>query len=236
MADVERAPSKLGPALAKRGAQILISQALMLGLALLGAGTWRWTEAWLFAGLSLALVLVNFAYVLPRNPAIIAARSRMGEGTKGFDKVFAALSVLGQLAQMVVCGLDAVRFGWSAFPGWVPWLGLGLLVLANVPIAWALGENPYLEATVRIQAEREHRVITTGPYAVVRHPMYVGVLVQYVATPLALGSAWGLVISAYLVVLLVVRTSLEDRTLRAELPGYAEFAEQTRHRLIPGIW
>lgn len=221
---------------ARRGSQVLLSQALLIGTGLLAAGTWRWPRLWIWVAVSLAMIVAIMIYVLPRNPAVIEARSHVGANTKTFDKVFALLYGLGQLGMMVVCGFDAVRFGWTSVPSWVSWAGLLVLVVGFVPIAWAMGENPHLETTVRVQTDRAHRVITTGPYAIVRHPMYVGACLQHLATPLALGSVWGLLVSVGLVAALVVRTYLEDRTLHAELPGYAEYATRTRHRLLPGVW
>ena len=132
--------------------------------------------------------------------------------------------------------LDAVRFGWAPL-GW-PWAILGALLISAsmVPVAGAMAVNRNLEQTVRIQADRGHQVTTTGPYRYVRHPMYAGLLLGLPGTALLLGSAWSLVPAAACGAVLVIRTALEDRTLRRELPGYEEYARHTRFRLVPGLW
>ncbi len=121
-------------------------------------------------------------------------------------------------------------------PVWVEICALALHVPSFVFIGWVLRENTYLSRVVKIDDERGHQVITTGPYALVRHPMYTAVIVIMFALPVTLGSRFGLIPAALLVALLMLRTYLEDRTLQAELPGYPEYARETRYRLIPGIW
>lgn len=219
-----------------RVVQLLVQTAMVTALLLVCAGTVRWPNAWAFAGLSLALMVVNGLYVLPRNPEVIAERARGHEGTRGFDRVLTVLLALLYLGLFVLAGLDGGRFRWAALD-W-PWALAGglLLTLGMVPVAGAMAVNRYLETTVRIQSERDHRVVTRGPYRLVRHPMYVGMLLQLPATALLLGSAWALLPALAGAVLLVVRTALEDRTLRADLPGYADYARVTRYRLLPGVW
>jgi len=133
-------------------------------------------------------------------------------------------------------GLDAVRFGWSAMPAWVQWLGAALLLLSY----WAMGlvfrENTFLAPVVRIQTEREHKVISTGPYAVVRHPLYAAALAWLAGTALMLGSWWGLVACIAFAIILVIRTALEDRELHRGLPGYPDYAGRVRYRLVPFVW
>jgi protein-S-isoprenylcysteine O-methyltransferase Ste14 len=111
-----------------------------------------------------------------------------------------------------------------------------LHLLGSIPIAGAMATNPHLETTVRIQEDRGHRVSTSGPYRVVRHPMYVGAILQFAGAPLVLGSLWACLPVAAAPVLFIVRTALEDRTLRRELPGYEAYAQRTRYRLLPGVW
>ena len=114
--------------------------------------------------------------------------------------------------------------------------GVILLYGALALIAWALVVNPFAEASVRIQSEREQTAITSGPYRFVRHPMYVGFIVLYVASSLVWGSAGALALAGVLIPLILWRTAREDQTLRRELPGYEEFAARTRYRLLPGVW
>jgi protein-S-isoprenylcysteine O-methyltransferase Ste14 len=151
--------------------------------------------------------------------------------------VILRIYVLLLFAVVVVAGLDVVRYHWTAaLPFATVYVGVLLNVLTTVPVLWALMVNPFAEAAVRIQKERQHVAITKGPYGFVRHPMYTGLILGSASPPLILGSAWALVPAALTMVLFLVRTALEDRTLRAELPGYAEYAQQTRYRLVPGIW
>lgn len=230
-------PAELRRAVGRRAGQILVLYALWLALFFVSAGTLRVPAVWIYLGLSVVLFVLNFSIVAPRNPHVLVARSKVGQpGTKGFERWFGLVFGLAFLAIPVVGGLDAVRFGWCPLPGVLRWVGLALVALGNVPIVAAMVVNPYLEKTVRIQEERGHRVIDTGAYAIVRHPMYVGTLLQQLAVPLVLSSAWAFVPALVVLVALVGRTALEDRTLRAELPGYEEYTRRTRARLVPGLW
>lgn len=204
--------------------------------ALFGAaGRLDWAAGWVMTGLCLGGLLVNFILIRAKNPELFRERWRRRKDTKRFDRILLALYVPVLFAVPVVAGLDA-RFGWSALPGWAGWAGAALFVLGHIPMSWAMAVNPHLEATVRIQRERGHRAVATGPYAIVRHPMYSGLILQQVGTAALLGSAWSFLPVAAFVAVLAIRTALEDRTLQAELPGYREYAARTRHRLIPLVW
>jgi len=133
-------------------------------------------------------------------------------------------------------GLDVGRYRWSNLGLWATVLGLVIFSCGWILLTWAMLVNPHFETTVRIQTDRHHRVVTTGPYTIVRHPGYVGASLWALGSPLIVGSAYGLIPAGLTVLLLVLRTYLEDRTLQAELPGYAEYAKQVRYRLLPGIW
>jgi protein-S-isoprenylcysteine O-methyltransferase Ste14 len=200
------------------------------------AGTFRWANGWAFLGVSLVVVLANGAYVLPRNPEVIAERGRRHTGTRSFDPIVMSVYTLCYLALFVVAGLDAGRLHWAPLDAWWAVVGALLLAVATVPVAGAMAVNRNLEQTVRIQTERGHDVVTTGPYRFVRHPMYLAMLVQLPATALLLGSAWALIPAAGAALALVVRTALEDRTLIQDLPGYQDYARRTRYRLVPRIW
>jgi protein-S-isoprenylcysteine O-methyltransferase Ste14 len=170
------------------------------------------------------------------NPAIIAARGRWHRDTKRFDKVYVALSAPLAFPLPAVAGLEAGRFGWTSLPQWTLYGGALLFLFGGVIVGWTMAVNPYLETTVRIQSERGHKVITSGPYRFIRHPMYAGGLLQLVAVPLVLGSRWAFAVAGASGALLLWRTILEDRTLVRELDGYREYALGTRYRLLPGIW
>ncbi|UCH36194.1 MAG: isoprenylcysteine carboxylmethyltransferase family protein [Armatimonadota bacterium] len=208
----------------------------LFAVLFISAGRIGWTRAWILFGLMLLTVAANLIVILRSNPRLLRERLKKDEASKSFDRVFMAVAIPVSLAILIVPGLDAVRFGWSSLPlGWL-YVGAALHLLGDVPMAWAMATNPYLERTVRIQDDRGHTVITSGPYRMVRHPMYVGLLVMMAGWPLILGSVWTYVPVALLGILVVLRTAFEDRTLREELPGYAEYARRTRHRLLPGVW
>lgn len=206
-------------------------------LLLWPAGRWDWMPGWHYVGLFSIYLALSLGVLLKVNPAVIVARMRLTSGTKTWDKWWGALSAPVITAVWVVAALDAGRYGWGpAMPGGLAWVGLGLFVPGSAIFLWAMAANPFFEKTVRIQTDRGHRVITDGPYRWVRHPGYVGFGGWIVATPLLLGSWWAFAPAALSLITLVVRTALEDRTLRRELDGYAEYAARVRYRLVPGVW
>ncbi len=209
----------------------------VLGAALfLGAGRLDWWEAWVILLVYFAIAAAAALWLLFHDPGLSAERSRVGKNVKSWDKVLVSLNLLLTLAQWAVIGLDAGRFGWSSVPTGVRVLA-GCVLLSSFGLTgWASQVNTFLSGQVRIQAERGHHAITTGPYHYVRHPMYVGMILLDLSLPLLFGSGWALAISAVMISIVFVRTALEDRTLQAELPGYEEYARQTRYRLLPGVW
>jgi len=213
-------------------AQIAI-QALVLFLS---AGTIRWWQAWLFLGITLVGIAINAFFMLRYSPETVAERAR-SEGMKGWDKIVAGLCALFHFVGiLLVAGLD-VRFGWTGeLPLGVYLAGVGASMLGFALFSWAMISNAYFATVVRIQEERGHAVCTTGPYRFVRHPGYVGFIIQSLALPLFLGSLWALIPGGLAAVLMVVRTALEDRTLQDELDGYKEYAQRVRYRLLPGVW
>ncbi|MEN8196604.1 MAG: isoprenylcysteine carboxylmethyltransferase family protein [Pseudomonadota bacterium] len=204
------------------------------------AGTWRWWEAWALIGLWTAFAIAATVFLSRHDPALLAERmktSPVQKRQKAWDKVLMLLMLVAGLGIYIVPGFDVVRFGWSEpLPVWAEVLAVVVHAPCFVFIGWVLRENTYLSRVVKIDDERGHEVVTTGPYALLRHPMYSAVIVLVFAVPVALGSRFGLIPAALAAGLLAVRTYLEDRTLHAELPGYPEYAKETRYRLIPGIW
>jgi protein-S-isoprenylcysteine O-methyltransferase Ste14 len=170
------------------------------------------------------------------NPEIFAARSRIQPGTKRWDRILLMFLFPAMLAILLVAALDDARFHWSGM-SW-PFVALGyVLLVAGMGIAlWCQVVNRFFEPGVRIQTDRGHVVVDTGPYAIVRHPGYVGAWLLFVGMALALGSWWALVPAVIAGFILVLRIVGEERTLREELPGYAAYTERVRYRLIPGIW
>lgn len=219
-----------------------LSVAVIAGIGTIGlvlfwpAGALRWPAGWAYLALMTAYFCINVVYLNRVNPELIAHRMRFGSGTKRWDIVWSIAFTPLFTAVYIVAGLDAVRYEWSVMPSWLWPLGLALFVPGAWLFSWSMGVNPFFEKTVRIQTERGHRVIDTGPYAYVRHPGYVGFFGWTLATPLLLGSWCALGPAVLASIAMIVRTALEDRTLRAELEGYEAYAQRVRYRLVPGVW
>ncbi len=208
----------------------------VFGLLVIGAGRIHWTRAQIYLGLILATFAMNVVVILWTNPELLRERMKKDEPTEPFDRILMLLGLVLAILLFLVAGLNAMRFGWSHVPIWWFYPGVVLHTLGDIPVAWSMATNPYLERTVRIQEPRGHYVVTSGPYRFVRHPMYVGVSVMLLGTPLILGSLWAFLPVIALIALTLVRTAYEDRMLRVELPGYEDYAQHTRWRLIPGVW
>jgi protein-S-isoprenylcysteine O-methyltransferase Ste14 len=210
---------------------------LMLPVLLfLCAGRVDWMMGWALVIIT-ALWVASTAWVtLPRNPELLAERVGPRPGTKTWDTLIISLFGAIKIVQYVIAGLD-VRYGWSAgFPFALQVVALVLTILGYALIVWSTKENAFFALTVRIQTERGHTVVSSGPYQFVRHPGYAGGILSELAIPAMLGSWYALILGAIIAVLFVVRTALEDRTLIQELPGYAAYTSQVRYRLIPGAW
>ncbi len=221
---------------ARAGMRLLFSLGVWDGLLFWAAGTLWWTRGWVHVGLWIVTLATNLVVLLWTNPDVIAARMKRQQAFAKFEKVMLPLFVPAVLAIPVVAGLDAVRYAWTFLPLWAMWPGVIVHVAGDAFMLWAMIVNPYLEGEVRIQTERGHRVITTGPYAIVRHPMYVGLILGLAGIPLLLGSSWSLLPVGVVALLLVIRMVFEDRMLREELPGYEAYVLKTPHRLIPRVW
>ena len=207
----------------------------VLGL-FLPAGTWMWTKGWLFILVIVVASILGTLYLRRVNPDVIAARINRHKGTKRWDRILLAIFRPTLLTISVLAALDDGRFHWLHVPWWVCGIGYGLLVAGLAGMTWAESVNRFFEPTVRIQTDRGHRVIDTGPYAIVRHPGYFSACILFVCMPLSLGSFWALIPAVLSCLLLVVRTIMEDRTLREELAGYEEYIQRVRYRLVPGVW
>ncbi len=202
------------------------------------AGRLDWWAGWaLLIGFILAVGLLAL-WARQNDPALMAERqnSTKAENVKGWDQVIMTLYSVVLLIMLVLASFDAGRMGWSQVPLVVMLMGWLGLVLAYVLVWRVMVENTFLSERVRIQQERGHQVITTGPYKIVRHPMYAGIILAMFSLPLALGSWWALTPAVLIVGLFIIRTALEDRTLTDELPGYQQYTQQVRYRLIPGVW
>lgn len=205
----------------------------------LGAGTLRWPMGWWYYGLSVAATIISRIIVARVNPDQLRERgtSMSADNAKSWDRALSMLvGLVIPVITLVVIGLDH-RWSWSpVVASWLSTLGILLLVLGYSLATWAFIVNQFFSGVVRIQVDRGHFVISAGPYGFVRHPGYLGGLISIIATPIMLGTLWGLVPVAVYIAVLVMRTALEDRTLQEELPGYREYSQRTRYRLLPGVW
>ena len=216
--------------------QIFVS-ILLMGLTLfLSAGRLDWPAAWIFLGTYALVILTVGVWVTRKHPDVVNERGKIARNAKSWDKVLMTIYSVMILVLFAVAGLDAGRFGWSAMPMALQVIGYIALIFAMAVTYWAMAVNPFLSTIVRIQDDRGHYVVTSGPYRYVRHPMYAMILLMYPGIALELGSWLALIPAAVIGIVFVIRTALEDRTLQTELPGYAEYAQHTRYRLVPGVW
>lgn len=217
----------------KRFLQITSQHIIIMIILFISAGGIRWLWAWVYLGIGILILIVN-AIVL--DPELVAERGKKKEGVKKFDKIITTINIIPVFAIMILSGLE-YRFGWSGeLPMYYYITGIILMVLGNALFTWAMSANKFFSTSVRIQTDREHRVAESGPYARVRHPGYTGYILFTIATPMILGSLWALIPAGVTLVLFVIRTILEDRTLQNELDGYGEYAARVKYRLIPGIY
>lgn len=217
--------------------QILLWFAVTAALLFVPAGTLHWPSAgaylalWLITGTWSGLVLAK------ENPDILRERMRplRQQAQKDWDRPVLVAILLGWVALHVVAGLD-FRYDLSFVPLWLSVLGAVAFVSATYLIHFVMLENSYASPLVKVDAERGHKVISTGPYAWVRHPMYSGAILYFIGAPLLLGSWYALVVGLILIGILALRAVWEEQTLMAELAGYADYAKRVRYRMVPGVW
>ncbi|MHC4679105.1 MAG: methyltransferase family protein [Planctomycetota bacterium] len=229
--------------LKKSGIMVLVGTFLapfMQGtLLFISAGHINIFRAWCYLVISFIGMFGGIALVSVFDPELVNQRGlwKKKKDTQGWDKILLpSYGIVGFYVLPVIIGLDVGRFQWSHLGTHFAIGGCVLFILGSVSIHWAMLVNTHFEASVRIQKDRGHRVITTGPYRKVRHPGYVGAILWAISTPLIVGSAYGLIPAAIAVILLIIRTSWEDKLLRSKLKGYDEYSERVRYRLLPGIW
>ena len=209
---------------------------IVLGIVIFGsAGTLAYWQGWAFIIVFTISTNMIGVYLAIKDPVLLERRLKAGARaeTRPVQKVLISLAFVGSFALLIVSVLD-YRFGWSQVPAWVSVLGNILVALGLMIDLLVFRENSYGASTVeKIEGQR---VISTGPYALVRHPMYVGVLIMVIGVPLALGSYWGLAFLLLNVPILMLRIRDEETMLRQELDGYADYARNVRYRLVPGLW
>lgn len=208
-----------------------------IGSLFLAAGRVNWIRGWISVALVVVAMPAVGLTVRRYNAPVLEARSNWRhQDTARFDKIFLAIYAPLISIQPALAGLDAARYHWTSLPFGFVYFGSILFAVTLALITWAVVVNPFAEKSVRIQTDRGHRVITSGPYRFVRHPMYVGLILLFVSTALVWGSVWVLRLNAIMAVLIIWRTACEDQTLRQKLPGYEQYAAATRYRLLPGVW
>jgi protein-S-isoprenylcysteine O-methyltransferase Ste14 len=207
-------------------------------LPLLISWSWDWWEAWVYGFVNVLGYAISRAMAAKRNPDLITERAQFmkNENVFNWDKILAPLAGFGGGLITLVVGLDKL-LNWSpAFSILIKIIALALILTGYIWGSYALIQNRFFSGMVRIQSDRGHQVITSGPYRWMRHPGYAGAILTYLATPLFLDSGWAFIPAVFLVIVLVIRTSLEDKVLHVELEGYSEYADKVRYRLLPGVW
>jgi protein-S-isoprenylcysteine O-methyltransferase Ste14 len=222
--------------LLKRIVSVFVLIAFIGTLMFLVAGRLDWGGAWIFLSLFFIFLLLFAIWGTFKMPELLAERGKVERNVKWWDKLIMSLYTVLFFATFVVAALDAGRFRWSHVPLAIQLIGAVGMFPTGALAWWAMATNAYASRFMRIQDDRGQHVVTTGPYGFVRHPMYAGVAILFWCIPLTLESYWALVPGFMITILFVIRTALEDEALHAELPGYAEYAQRVRYRLIPGIW
>ncbi|MFC1922080.1 methyltransferase family protein [Chloroflexota bacterium] len=207
-------------------------------LPLLISRDWDWWEAWIYAIITILGFAISRVLAARRNPDLLAERARFmqHEDAKPWDKLLSPLVGLGGGLIPLVAGLDALFDLSPPFSMPVKILALVIILVGYALGSYALIENRFFSGMVRIQTDRGHQVVSSGPYRWIRHPGYTGALLTYLATPLFLDSRWAFLPVIFITIVLVIRTSLEDQVLQDELQGYCDYTKRVRYRLLPGVW
>ncbi len=214
--------------------ELAIFAALLFG----GAGTVLWPAGWLYLALFLGCALMMSLRLMQYDPGLLEERMKplSQQGQPLWDKIFLGVLIPVYAAWLFVMGLDAVRYGWSHMAPWLSWLGIGGFIAGNAIVDATFRANPFTAPVVRVQHERHHQVVTTGPYRMVRHPMYAGASLFLVCTPLILGSWYGVAVAGLMVAAVCWRAVQEEKTLTRDLEGYAQYQSRVLYRILPGVW
>jgi len=209
---------------------------IFFAIIFVSAGRIDYPQGLIYVSIGLIMAILNYT-VLQIDSELLKERSKPGEGTKTWDKAILGLSFMVTISMYIIAGLDSGRFYWSPDFHWSICL-LGIILTASGQLLFLVAQkqNRFFSSTVRIQTDREHVVCDTGLYKTVRHPAYLGSIIQAAGFPLLFGSLWSIIPVGVLIILFVIRTALEDRTLQNELKGYREYSDKTRYKIIPFIW
>lgn len=218
--------------------EIALMLAVMGGVLFAAAGTVEWPSGWGFLIMFGALSLAVSLWLLKADPGLLEERMKpvVRRSQKAWDRIFIVLVGIGFLGWLALMGADARRFGWSEVPATLQALGSVLMLFSFLGIAWVYRVNSFASPVVRVQEEREHKVVTSGPYAFVRHPMYAFALLLFVGAPLMTGSWWALALAPLAALGIGLRAIGEERMLAGELEGYEAYARRVRWRFAPGVW
>jgi len=217
--------------------QCMLTAVVVGAMLFLPAGTWKYWQGWIFLGLLMIPMVAAAIYFVERDPQLVERRLQAKEKV-GEQKLIMNLAKPIFLVAFLLPGLD-FRFGWSrrtfgAVPIWLMICSGAIALAGYLMTYWVMSANSY--ASRIIQVEKEQRVISIGPYRIVRHPMYLGGIISILFTPLALGSYWALPVFALIIPIIILRLLNEEKILRQELAGYSEYCRNTRFRLIPLVW
>ncbi len=214
----------------------IIGTFLFFAILFFSAGRINYWQGLLYVAIGFIMFALNYT-VLRTDSQLSNERSKPGEGTKNWDKTILGLTFLVTISMYIIAGLDSGRFHWSPDFHWSLYLFGSILTIAGqLLFLIAQKQNRFFSSTVRIQTDREHIVCETGLYSIVRHPAYLGSIIQSLGFPLLFGSLWSIIPICLLIILFITRTNLEDKTLRNELKGYLEYSENTRYKIIPYVW
>jgi len=216
-----------------RGAVTIL---VFFAILFLPAGKFDWWEGWTFILVFLIATSVLGLWMRRKDPELLSERSQPGENVERWDRIIMSIYTILLIIMLIVAGIDSGRLDLSSPPLFLRLAGWCGLAISLLMVAWTMSSNTFLSKMVRIQDDRGHVVVTQGPYRYIRHPMYVGVILAMISTPLVLGSFWALIPAGIIVILFIVRTYLEDNALKEKLSGYSDYSAQVRFRLIPGIW
>jgi len=220
--------------------RFIFTTLFLLGILFLAAGRLDWWEAWAYVGMTMFVLLSSRVVLILKNPTLAqerAASADQKEGIQSWDKILMPLTAMYlPVISWVVAGLDE-RFGWTPdIANSIQIIALGVIIIGSSIGTWAMLTNQFFSSHVRIQNDRGHQVVDTGPYRIVRHPGYAGGLLSWIAAPVFFSSYWLMIPTILAIIASALRTKLEDDMLQKELPGYKEYAERIPSRLVPGIW
>lgn len=213
-----------------------ITNVIFTIILFISAGKIDYVQGWIFLSVNIISTFLN-VYTIKNNIDLANERSKLGEGVKSWDKLLLGLSAMVYLITIVVAGLDSGRFLWSSEFSWiVTIIGIVLIFMGQIIFLTARNQNNFFSSVVRIQRERGHVLCDSGLYKIVRHPGYLGMILSLLSIPFITVSLWCFIPTGIAIILILIRTLLEDKTLRKELDGYVEYSNKTRYKLIPFIW